>query len=32
MALESLSQEELVGKCKSYLQLAQKAKKAKDGE
>merc|ERR1719192_3124795 len=29
-ALESLSQEELVGKCKSLLQLAQKAKKAKD--
>jgi len=29
-ALESLSKEELVGKCKTLLQIAQKAKKAKD--
>jgi len=29
--LDSLSQEELIGKCKNFLQLAQKAKKAKDG-
>ena len=31
-ALESLSKEELIGKCKTLLQIAQKAKKAKDGE
>jgi len=29
-ALESLSKEELIGKCKTLLQIAQKAKKAKD--
>jgi len=29
-ALDSLSKEELVGRCKNLLQLAQKAKKAKD--
>jgi hypothetical protein len=31
-ALESLSKEELLTKCKNLLALAQKAKLAKDGE
>jgi hypothetical protein len=31
-ALESLSKEELLSKCKNLLALAQKAKLAKDGE
>ena len=30
--LDSLSKEELIGRCKNLLQLAQKAKNAKDGE
>ena len=29
--LDSLSKEELIAKCKQLLQLAQKAKQAKDG-
>ena len=29
--LDSLSKEELIGRCKNLLQLAQKAKNAKDG-
>jgi len=30
-SLDSLSKEELINRCKSLLQLAQKAKNAKDG-
>ena len=30
-SLDSLSKEELISRCKSLLQLAQKAKNAKDG-
>lgn len=30
-SLDSMSKEELVGRCKNLLQLAQRAKSAKDG-